>query len=173
MRVSNVHERRLDASAERVGALVDALGSAHDRVWPTGEWPALRFDRPLQLGARGGHGPVRYSVEGYEPGRCVTFRFTAPAGFDGTHRFIVERDSGDSTRLRHILEMKARGPALISWPVVFRPLHDALLEDLMDRAELALGRAAGRPAEWSPYVKLLRALLRRPGGNRSTRVRSP
>jgi len=35
--------------------------------------------------------------------------------------------------------MEARGPALVSWPLVFEPLHDALLEDLLDRATALTG----------------------------------
>lgn len=148
-------------SLDRLGSLIDSLGSANDGLWPVAKWPTIRLDRALQVGAVGGHGPVRYVVDEYTPGRSVRFRFTAPAGFDGTHGFIVERAEGGMALLRHTLEMRAAGPALVTWPLVFRPLHDALLEDLMDRAETSLGGAPARPMEWSGYVKLLRALLRR------------
>ncbi len=35
--------------------------------------------------------------------------------------------------------MKATGSALLSWPIVFRPLRDALTEDSFDKAERNLG----------------------------------
>jgi len=73
-------------------------------------WPAMQLDRPLGVGASGGHGPIRYRVEVYEPSRQVTFRFTAPQGFDGTHTFEVEPVGTDQTRLRHKVEMRLRGP---------------------------------------------------------------
>ena len=113
-----------------------------------------------QPGAKGGHGPIRYFVKSYEPGRNVYFEFTAPAGFDGFHGFELEEIDPDSTVLRHVLEMKAAGPALFTWSLVFRPLHDALLEDALDKAERNLGcTPAG--ASWSAWVKILRWILRK------------
>lgn len=73
MIVRNIHERRLRASAAEVGALLDSLASSSVRVWPRDTWPAMRFDRPLAPGASGGHGPIRYTVEVYEPGRSIRF----------------------------------------------------------------------------------------------------
>jgi hypothetical protein len=63
----------------------------------------MRFDRPLAVGAIGGHGPIRYVVEAYDPGAMIRFRFTRPAGFDGVHGFtVVTRDEG--VVLRHDLK---------------------------------------------------------------------
>jgi hypothetical protein len=140
-----------------VGALFDTLTSREDRLWPSGKWPPMRFDRPLAVGAVGGHGPVRYSVEEYHPGRSIRFRFTAPRGFNGTHRFEVE-ERGGKTVLRHVIDMRALGPARLSWPLFFRPLHDACLEDSLDCATASLGIQLERPARWSIYVRLLRAI---------------
>lgn len=58
----NIHERVIPASVDAVGRMIDTLGSAGDGIWPTGRWPALTLDRPLQVGATGGHGPIRYRV---------------------------------------------------------------------------------------------------------------
>src|SRR5688572_30624625 len=126
MKVLNIHERTFDFPADKVGALIDTLASPKDRLWPNGLWPRMEFDRPLGVGAVGGHGPIRYSVEEYRPGRSVKFRFSGPRGFDGYHGFFVVPD-GARTILRHTLEMTTHGPALVSWPLVFRPLHDALI----------------------------------------------
>ncbi len=121
MQVRNVHERRFTLPPATVGALIDSLASHDDRLWPRDKWPPMRFDRPLSVGAVGGHGPVRYSVEEYRPGHSVVFRFTAPRGFNGTHRFDVEDRQGCAV-LRHVIEMNATGPALLSWPIFFHPL---------------------------------------------------
>jgi hypothetical protein len=156
MHVRNVHGREFSLPLATVGALIDSLASREDRLWPTGKWPPMRFDRPLAVGAVGGHGPVRYSVEEYRPGQSIRYRFSAPRGFNGTHRFEVEEREG-KTVLRHVIEMRATGPALLSWPLFFRPLHDACLEDCMDRATVSLGIQLESPARWSIYVRVLRA----------------
>jgi hypothetical protein len=161
MTVHNVHERDFAAPLGAVGALLDSLASPNDRLWPRDRWPAMRFDRPLAVGAVGGHGPVRYEVEAYTPGRAVRFRFIGPRGFLGTHGYeVVRAGSGDEggTRLRHTLEMRTAGLARLSWPLVFRPLHDALIEDSLDRAAGALGLPPVNAA-WSPLVRGLRWLL--------------
>lgn len=56
MAVYNVHERLLPVEQAEVASLVDGLASDNDGLWPHGLWPAIRFDRPLGVGAVGGHG---------------------------------------------------------------------------------------------------------------------
>jgi hypothetical protein len=163
MEILNLHERILPATAEQVGALLDGLAGPDDRLWPADRWPGLplRFDRPLGVGAYGGHGPVRYRVEEYVPGRRVVFRFSERMGLDGTHRFEVD-DSQGVVELRHVLAGRTRtAGTAIRWRLVIRPLHDAVLEDLLDRAELATSGTVLRPARWSWRVRLLRRLLAR------------
>jgi hypothetical protein len=155
MHVRNVHERCFGVSLTRVGTLLDGLGSEDDRLWPSSRWPRMSFDRPLEVGAIGGHGPIRYGVEAYEPGRMIRFRLHAPRGFDGFHAFEVIAAGVQRTTLRHALEMTARGPALVTWPVVFRPLHDALVEDCLDAAARAVGEAPAS-RRWSVWVRILR-----------------
>lgn len=158
--VRNVHSRTVGDGA---GALIDTLAGPDDRLWPGRPWPPLRLDRPLGVGAAGGHGPVGYTVEEYEPGRRVRFRFTAPRGFDGHHDFRA-----DGPELRHRIVMRVTGLARLTWPLFFRPLHDALLEEALDRASEATG-APYTPARRSPYVRLLLAAgeLARPGSSTS------
>jgi hypothetical protein len=163
MTVRNVHRRRI-ADAEgvrRVSGLLDALGSDDDRLWPRDRWPAMQFDRPLQVGARGGHGPVRYWVERYGPGQRVRFRFERPRGFHGFHEFHLVADAAGGGDLVHVVEVRLTGTARLSWPLVFRPLHDALIEQALDNAVAAAG---DRPASlrWSAYVRGLRRLLAPP-----------
>ena len=85
MKVINIHECELDGTPEQVGLLIDSLASAEDALWPYQLWPRMEFDRPLDVGATGGHGPVRYFVEEYTPGQSIKFRFTGPKGFNGFH----------------------------------------------------------------------------------------
>lgn len=157
MRVRSLHRRRLPAPPERVGALLDTLASDDDRLWPHERWPPMRFDRPLGAGADGGHAFVRYTVAGYEPGRSVEFRIHGPQGFSGRHGFHVHPDE-DGAVLTHWIEAEARGRFIASWLLAVRPLHDALVEDALDKAERAVTGRLDAPARWSRWVHLLRRL---------------
>ncbi len=120
----------------------------------------MRFDRPLQVGADGGHGSVRYVVESYEPGRKIWFRFKAPPGFNGGHGYDVISTAGDKVVLRHTIQMRISGRALLTWPLVIRPLHNALLEDSLDLAEHYCQPDSQLSRRWSWWVRFLRWLLR-------------
>jgi len=160
MKVVNVHQRLLHAPPEQVGALIDTLASPADALWPGRSWPRMQFDRPLSVGARGGHGPIRYTVEAYVPGQMVRFRFTAPTGFDGWHGFEVLDATAVHCVLEHRIEMNARGPALLTWPLAIRHLHDACVEDALSQAQLALGNTP-KPVPWPARVRLLHWLASR------------
>lgn len=169
MRVLNIHEREIAAEASVVGALLDSLASENDVLWPKASWPPMRFDRSLSVGAVGGHGPIPYVVEEFHPGQMVKFRFTGPRGFHGSHWFEVLPKGKDCVLLRHTIGMRAEGPALLSWPLFVRPLHNALLEDALALAEASVGAVpAVRP--WSVWVKLLRWIM---SGGRAPRQQTP
>jgi hypothetical protein len=125
----------------------------------------MRFDRGLAVGAIGGHGPIRYTVDAYDPGRSVRFRFTGPPGFDGHHGYEIEEVGSGEARIRHVLEMKTSGRALLAWPLVYRPLHDALMEDSLDRAQALCG-GVPEARTWPVWVRLLRWALSRARGRR-------
>jgi hypothetical protein len=161
MKIRNVHERSLNAPAEKVGEILDSLSSEDDRLWPGDRWPPQRFDKPLGVGARGGHGPVRYAVSAYVPGRIVEYRFDGAGlmeGWDGRHLFeVIPRRS--HVILRHTIDA-AVDPKI--WPVWFfltRPMHNALIEDAFDRAESGLGIGPKRPARWGIWTTFLRKML--------------
>jgi len=158
MKVINIHERELDANLEQVGLLIDSLSSKDDRLWPNHSWPCMKFDRPLSIGADGGHGPIGYFVEEYELGQSIKFRFTNPKGFNGFHRYEVVRSTQQSVLLRHTIEMTLHGSARLTWPLIIRPLHDALLEDALATAQASLGMIPQMQA-WSPWVKFLRLAM--------------
>jgi hypothetical protein len=157
--VRNVHERLIAVPAERLAPLVDRVGGPDDIVWPSPEWPPMVLDRPVSVGATGGHGPIRYHVTGYEPGRRVAFAFDPDVGLHGTHVLTVEPAGPARSVVRHVLEGRLTGSARLTWPVAIRWLHDAVLEDLFDRAEAAVGTGPERPARWSPWVRLLRRAM--------------
>jgi hypothetical protein len=158
--IHNVHQRELRTTEARLGELLGEIGGPADPFWPR-RWPRLELDRPLGVGADGGHGRIRYTVTDYQPGRRVVFRFQTPTPFDGTHRFEVLPGSGpDTAVLRHVLEGRPLGvQGWLSWVLVIRWLHDACLEDLLERAARAVGDPPARPARWSAWVRLCRLLV--------------
>ncbi len=161
MKIMNVHERSCRVAPELVGTLIDSLSGVDDHLWPRSKWPAQALDGPLEEGARGGHGPVRYTVSEYVPGRRVAYRFDPSglvAGFDGRHYFEVIPRRSD-VLLRHVLEAECDAKTWLKWKVVVEPVHDALLEDALDRAERTLHGRIEKPASWSLWVRGLRHLL--------------
>ena len=155
MDVLNVHECGLEADPIQVGALIDSLSSKNDRLWPKHIWPRMEFDRALGIDAKGGHGPIRYFVEEYTPGKSIKFSFTGPEGFNGFHGYEVLSGPIEPVVLRHTLKMNTQGPAILSWPLVYRPMHDALIEDSLTTAQVSLGLAPQIQA-WSLWVRILR-----------------
>ena len=77
--------------------------------------------------------------------------------------------SGERVVIRHVLEAECGVGTWLRWALVIRPLHDALLEDALDRAEHAMNPAFAGSARWSPWVRLLRSVLNR--GNRGQEER--
>lgn len=157
--VLNVHERVLPVPADEAGRLLDRLGGEDDPLWPAPAWGSMRLDRPLGLGAAGEHGssesPIRYRVTAHRPERLVEFTFAPGLGLDGTHTFLVEPVDTAQCVLRHEVRGQLSGRMRLGWPLAVRWMHDAVLEDLLDRAEVALEVGPARPARWSPWVRLL------------------
>ena len=134
--IRNVHERVINAPIESLGALLDGLGQKDDRLWPSQSWTPMVLDRPLAVGADGGHGVIRYYVSEYEPGRRVRFTFRPRTGIIGAHELSLDTLDDERTRIR----------------------HDAVVEDLLDNAEREATGSVARPASWSPRVRVLRRL---------------
>lgn len=157
--VLNVHERVLPVPVDEAGSLLDRLGGENDPLWPAPAWGSMRLDGPLGVGAAAEHGssrsPIRYRVTAHRSERLVEFTFAPGMGIDGTHTFLVEPVDDLQCVLRHELRARLSGRMLLGWPLAVRWMHDAVLEDLLDRAEIALGVGPARPARWSPWVRLL------------------
>ena len=133
--IRNVHERTIPATLQTVGAMLDTLSGSADSVWPGEHWPPMRFDRPLGVGADGGHGDVLYTVTEYVPGRKVVFRFADGSGFVGTHRLELAEAAAGGTLVRYLIDARTGGPMRLLWPTVVRWMHDAVVEDLFDKVE--------------------------------------
>jgi hypothetical protein len=155
MRIESVHTRELPVTAHELGRILDTLAGPDDKLWPIERWPndPIGFDRPLAVGARGGHGPIRYTVAAYEPGRRIAFEFEPGSGLRGHHRLEVEPVDGDRARMRHVLDAEVGGIYRLLRPV-FLAMHDALVEDLLDKAELAATGRLARAARWPRWLRL-------------------
>lgn len=168
MRLRTVHARELPAAAADAGTLLDSLGGPDDRLWPNDTWPAsaLRLEQPLRVGSRGGHGAIRYHVGVYEPGRRVVFVFDPTSGLSGTHETRIDDIAPHRCRLVQTTECSVASKLLPIYPLLRRQ-HDALLRDVLDRAQFELTGRVTAPARWSRAVRVANlveeALARRSG----------
>jgi hypothetical protein len=171
----NVHQRTLPVSARRIGQLVDEAAKRDSPLWPSDNWPPMILDRPLGVGAEGGHGMVRYACSAYQPGRLVEFTFVPGFMLRGTHTFeILDASQGDGCVLRHVLSVHPRDVACwFGFHLAVRWLHNALMEDLLDRAATVVGHPPAKSAHWSVWVRLLRAYLSRNPANTSAGDSAP
>lgn len=159
--VSNVHRRFVAAPVTVVGPLLERVADPAGGIWPATHWWPMVLDRGLVVGARGGHGSIRYRVSGYEPGRWVRFTFH-PGLVDGYHEVTVREVPGGS-EVTHVVSGRLQGRMRWLWPLAVRWLHDALLEDLLDNWERAATGSVAVPRRWPLGVRLLRRLVGAPG----------
>lgn len=157
-RIYSLHVRDIAAPMATLGEIIDTLGAADDRLWAKDIWVGepVEFDRPLGIGASGGHGSIRYSVEQYEPGRRILFRFTPGTGLSGVHGFELQPLKPDRTRLTHFLDAQASLWMRPFLPILI-PWHDAIVETAFDRAEL---EATGSLRRRTPIPRWLRVVNR-------------
>jgi hypothetical protein len=151
----NVQQRVIDAEPEVVGSLLDRLSAADDPLWPAPAWDGIVLDGGLAPGSRGGHGPVRYTVAEYEPGRRVRFAFDPRIGLTGHHELRVEPAGPGRCLLVHDLVARTTGAMVLLWPLAVRALHTAVLQDLLDNAERAATGRVARPARHSGRVRAM------------------
>ena len=159
MNIVNRHSRIIARPKAALLDLFSKLATSDDPIWPKEKWPAIRFKEGLKVGANGGHGPIQYQVIAYDPAGMVTFQFQRPQGFQGVHQFEILEKSEGVTELRHTISMQTILTGTIIWLVAIRWLHDALLEDALDKVENALLHT-NRRTPWSSWVKMLRWLLK-------------
>jgi hypothetical protein len=159
VQIDNVHEQVLPTAGPLAEALIDGLAGTDDRLWPHDRWPAMHLDGGLRVGSEGGHGPIRYRVLEHQPGRLVRFAFTAPEGLIGEHGYQLDSSEGKPV-LRHVLRGRTVGRMRWQWPLLFEPLHDALIEDSFDRAVAAVSETPYEPRQWQRRARTLRWLLK-------------
>jgi len=158
MKVLNVHTRVIDQPIVEISKLFQTLSSKDDQMWPAKKWPPMKLDNGLKVGSRGGHGPIRYSVQKYTPGKFIQFKFSKPKGFHGVHEFEIKELEVNKTELKHSIRVAAEGQAILSWPLAIRWLHDALIEDAFDTVENHFSTVK-KKTEWSIWVRFLREFL--------------
>ena len=160
MKVINIHKRILNQPKAKIADLLETLATKQDRIMPTDKWPAMKLDKGLQVGSKGGHGPIRYTVGQYTPGTSIQFEFTSPKGFNGHHRFEITELEPDKTELRHTIDMKTSGTGILKWALAVRWLHDALLEDAFDKVENHFSTEK-KSTKWNAWVRILRKMAAR------------
>ena len=159
MEVLNIHQRKIQVSKERIIELFASLATKEDKVWPTENWPKMKFKDGLQNGSQGGHGPIRYGIIDYNPLEHIIFKFQKPEGFNGIHKFEIAELGLEETEIKHTIKMKTSIMGAIKWLLVVRWLHDALIEDAFDKIQNQLVQQQ-KKTEWSFWVKILRVVMR-------------
>jgi hypothetical protein len=128
MKIRNHHERVVAAPPEQIAALIADL----DRVWPRQIAPA-----PRPKGHRLYDAGLMLWQEFDRPGAARAFRVVRPDELQGEHWFDLERADG-ATVLRHTIEGRATGKYEAIWSERIEPLHDRILEALLDNVEAAV-----------------------------------
>ncbi|WP_027077993.1 hypothetical protein [Maribacter antarcticus] len=155
MKVLNIHKRTINQPKSKVTELLKTLSTENDRIWPKKEWPEMKFNDGIQVGAKGGHGPIRYSVEKYIPSEIIQFRFLKPNGFNGIHKFEINELTNEKTEIKHTIDMITQGKGTLIWTFAIRSLHNALIEDGFDKLENNFSDNR-KSTEWNIWVKFLR-----------------
>jgi len=159
MKVVNIHSREIAQDAEKIAPLFTTLSSKNDMIWPSEKWPRMKLDKGMTIGSAGGHGPVGYFVTDVEKGRLIRSQFTKPANFHGYHQFeLIPQGQGHSL-LQHTIVMNTSGLGFLSWSLTVRWLHDALVEDAMDKVENHFSTET-KKSKWNLWVRILRSLLK-------------
>jgi hypothetical protein len=159
--VHNVHSRRVAADVDAAGALLDGLARSGDRLWPAQDWMPIWLDGPTEVGTTGGHGPARWRIVGHQPGRWIRCALTGPPFLVGFHEFTVRPDGPGAAVVEHLLALRLGALGWAVYPLVFRPLHDYVIEQALDRAQQHLTGSVGRSTVAGPGTRMLRWLMTR------------
>lgn len=135
--------------------LLKTLSTEKDEIWPQEKWPEMKFKDGIKIGAKGGHGPIRYSVEKYNPNEIIQFRFSKPKGFNGIHKFEIKELDKHKTEIKHTIDMNTTGKGTLIWTFAIRSLHNALIEDGFDKLENNFS-GKQKSSNWNFWVKFLR-----------------
>lgn len=158
MKVINIHKREIEQPKIEIAKLFNTLATDNDMMLATDKWPPMKLDKGLNIGSKGGHGPIRYFVTEYQPEKSITFQFDL-TGFNGYHRFDIKELGANKTELSHIIDMTTTGSATLKWALAIRWLHDAYIEDAFDKVENHF-TVDKKTSEWSLWVSVLRKIMK-------------
>ncbi|MBN8642818.1 MAG: hypothetical protein J0L86_13485 [Flavobacteriales bacterium] len=158
MKILNIHKRVINQPKTEIVKLFETLASDNDLMLATHKWSPMKLDKGLQIGSKGGHGPIKYHVIDYKPDDFIVFKFDLK-GFDGIHKFTISEISQNRTELSHTVDMITSGAATLKWVFAIRWLHDAYIEDALDKVENHSSTTKKR-TEWSLWVRLLRTIMK-------------
>ncbi len=127
MKIRNCHQRIIAAPPGRIATLIADLGL----IWPARIAPVPRNE---------GHGLYDAGLMLWEefdrPGAVRAFRVLRPPELRAEHWFeLAPADGG--TLLCHTVEGSAAGTYETIWPERIEPLHDRILEALLDNVQAA------------------------------------
>jgi len=155
LKVLNIHKRTINQPKDKVTELLKTLSTENDRIWPKEKWPEMKFKEGIQIGAKGGHGPIRYTTEKYNPNEIIQFRFSKPNGFNGIHKFEIKELDKEKTEIKHTIDMNTEGKGTLIWTFAICSLHNALIEDGFDKLKNNFSDNR-KSTEWNIWVKFLR-----------------
>lgn len=159
MKIINIHTRVINQPLDSISGILDTLATPDDKIMAFTKWPAMKLDKGLVVGSKGGHGPIRYTVVEYIERQLIKFEFSKPKGFNGFHSFEFFALDDKNTKIKHTIDIDAVGTGLLSWWFAVRWLHDALLEDSLDKIE-NLFTEKMTSSKWSLWVRFLRGILK-------------
>ena len=128
MEIRNRHERTVAAAPERIAALIADFGL----IWPVRIAPA-----PRRQGHRLYDAGLMTWEEFDRPGAARAFRVVRPDELRAEHWFELE-PAGGATVVRHTVEGHAAGKYEAIWCDRIEPLHDLIMERLLDNVETAI-----------------------------------
>ena len=158
MKIINVHKREIQQPKSELAKLFGTLATDNDMILATDKWSPMKLDKGLQVGSKGGHGPIKYFVTEYQPEKSITFQFDL-TGFNGFHRFDITELESNKTELSHIIDMTTTGSATFKWTLAIRWLHDAYIEDAFDKVENHFTKDK-KSSKWNLWVRALRKIMK-------------
>ena len=160
MKIINIHKRIINKPKSEVAEILKTLSTENDKIWPNENWPEMKFKDGIQIGAKGGHGPIRYYVEKYVPTKIIQFRFSKPNGFNGIHKFEIKELNKETTEIKHTIDMYTKGKGTIFWLFAIHSLHNALIEDGFDKLENNFSDNR-KYTKWNIWVRFVRKQMKK------------
>jgi hypothetical protein len=158
MKIINIHTRIINQPKAKVAELFSTLSSENDMMLATDKWSPMILDSGLNVGSRGGHGGIKYTVQDYKPDKSITFQFDLK-GFDGFHKFEISEINIRATELKHSVQMNTTGLGILKWALAIRFLHDAYIEDAFDKVENHFTNEK-KISKWTIWVRILRKIMK-------------